>query len=308
MNTPSQIRLGTAGWSYKDWEDIVYPRGLKKTMHPVEYMACYFDVLEINNSFYGHIRPEIAKEWCRSARRSNPRFVFTAKLNRIFTHSPVAVIEGTNARTIHLDPKEERLAREGLEAIASEGMLAALLAQFPVSFKNHDENREYLDSLIKRFRGYPLVIEVRHNSWNDETTLEYFAGEGVSFCNIDQPRLGRSLRPTDHVTSAIGYVRLHGRNYAQWFDSDSRNDRYNYLYTAPELRQWEGNIRKIADKAQVTFVVANNHFEGKAAANALQLKSMISGERVRAPESLIRKYPDLAEVADVSSESDLELR
>lgn len=308
MNSISQIRFGTAGWSYKDWEDIVYPRGLKKTMHPVEYMARYFDVLEVNNSFYGHIRPSSGKEWCRSARMSNRGFVFTVKLNRMFTHSPLAVVEGTNAKTIRLDPKEEKVAREGIESIAGEGMLAALLAQFPVSFKNNEENREYLESLIRRFREYPLVVEVRHNTWNDDKTLEYFASEGVSFCNIDQPRLGRSLRPTDHVTSGIGYVRLHGRNYAQWFDSDSRNDRYNYLYTSTELRQWEGNIQKIAEKAQVTFVIANNHFEGKAAANALQLKSMVNGGRVRAPESLIRKYPELAEIAETVSESDLELR
>ncbi len=300
MGDRPDIRVGTAGWSYKDWEGIVYPKGLKKTIHPVEYMARYFDVLEINNSFYGHIRPATGKLWSQSARAANPQFMFTAKLNRMFTHSPLAVIEGTSARTIRIDPQEEKLALEGLDSLANENTLAAVLAQFPVSFKNNDENREYLDSVLRRFRQYPLVVEVRHNSWNDEKTLAYFASEGVSFCNIDQPRLGQSLAPTEHVTSAIGYVRLHGRNCAQWFDSDSRNDRYNYLYNARELGEWEGNIRRISAKAKVTFVVANNHFEGRAAANALQLKSMLRGDRVSAPEMLIDRYPELKDIADPS--------
>ena len=98
-------------------------------------------------------------------------------------------------------------------------------------------NRDYLDALLDKFRQYPLVVEVRHNSWTNEGTLRYFAQKGVAFCNIDQPLLGKAVMPSDHVTSPIGYVRLHGRNYEQWFDSDSGNDRYNYLYTAARTRE-----------------------------------------------------------------------
>jgi len=128
--------------------------------------------------------------------------------------------------------------------------------------------------------------------------LQYFTQRNVAFCNIDQPVLGRSLAPTEHVTAPLAYVRLHGRNYDQWFDSDSRNDRYSYLYSEAELENWKKKIINVAGKAEVTYVVANNHFQGKAPANALQLKSMITGQKVRVPEPLVKRYPELGKVAE----------
>jgi uncharacterized protein YecE (DUF72 family) len=297
MTPSSRIHVGTAGWSYKDWEGIVYPAQLKKSQHPVEYMAQFIDMLEINTSFYGHIKPEWGKLWCRNARRVNPAFLFTAKLNRAFTHSPISVVESTSSATIHSGPDDERLAKAGLDSIAEENMLGALLVQFPISFKNTIQNRDYLDELLQKFRQYPLVIEVRHNSWTNEGTLRYFAQKGVAFCNIDQPLLGKAVVPSEVVTSPVGYVRLHGRNYEQWFDSDSGSDRYNYLYSREELLAWEKRIAAISTKAQKTFVVTNNHFEGKAAVNALQLKAMLSGGPVRVPPTLRSHYWELGEVA-----------
>ena len=298
MADRSRIYIGTAGWSYKDWEGIVYPAQIKKSQHPVAYLAQYIDLLEINTSFYGHIKPEWGKLWSRMAREVNPEFVFTAKLNKAFTHSPIAVVESTSAETIRSTSEDERLSKDGLDSIANENMLGALLVQFPISFKNTNANRDYLDSVIEKFKQYPLVVEVRHNSWTNERTLKYFAEKGVAFCNIDQPNLGDAIRPTEHVTGPIGYVRLHGRNYEQWFDSDSRNDRYNYLYTEPELERWKTRIDTIAQKAGKTFVVANNHFEGKAAVNALQLKSMLKGGPVKVPELLVKRYWELGEIAE----------
>ena len=297
MAPESHIYVGTAGWSYKDWEGIVYPAQIKKSHHPVEYMARYFDMLEINASFYGHIKPEWGKLWCRKARAVNPGFLFTAKLNRAFTHSPIAVVESTSSETIQIGPEDEQLAKAGLDSIASENMLGALLLQFPISFKNTDRNRDYLDELLDKFGQYPLVVEVRHNGWTNEGTLRYFAQKHVAFCNIDQPLLGKAIAPSAQVTSPIGYVRLHGRNYEQWFDSDSRNDRYNYLYTRPELENWEKRIDAVAGIAQKTFVVTNNHFEGKAAVNALQIKSMLTGRSVPVPPTLRSHYWELGEIA-----------
>ena len=299
MDPSPQVRIGTAGWSYKDWDGIFYPSGMQRSrQHPLEYLARFFDTCEINTSFYGPLKPELAKLWCRRVGAVNRNFVFTAKLYRAFTHSPSAVMEPTSAATIRPTDEDESRTREGLDAIAGEARLGALLIQFPVSFKNTSLNREYLDRLLRQFIEYPRVVEVRHSSWNDAETLATFSQQNVGFCNIDQPVLGRSLTPTEHVTGAIGYVRLHGRNYAQWFDSDNRNDRYNYLYDEGELTAWKERVESVSERAQTTYVITNNHFESKAGVNALELKAMISGKRVLAPPTLIQKYPELRRVAD----------
>jgi uncharacterized protein YecE (DUF72 family) len=299
MGIGNQIRVGTAGWSYKDWEGIFYPPGMsRRKQHPLELLARCFDVVEINTSFYGHIKPEIAKLWARIVSDANPSFLFTAKLHRSFTHSPLAAIEPTSAVSIHPNDEDERLARQGLEAMAATGKFGALLIQFPVSFKNTSLNREYLETLLRQFIEYPRVVEVRHSSWENPETIAYFAERNVSFCNIDQPQLGRALSPTAHVTSPIGYVRLHGRNYDQWFEPEKPSDRYNYLYKTNELIGWKERVETIAREAKITFVIANNHFEAKAGVNGLQLKHMLTGRRVVAPESLIVHYPELKAIAD----------
>jgi uncharacterized protein YecE (DUF72 family) len=301
-----KIRFGTAGWVYKDWEGIFYPSGMRRNKtHPVAYLARFFDTAEINTSFYGPLKAEVAKLWCRKVAAVNPQFLFTAKLYRAFTHSPLAVMEPTSAASIRPTDDDEVKTREGLDALANEGRLGALLIQFPVSFKNTSLNREYLDRLLRQFIEYPCVVEVRDSSWNSPETLAAFAQKNVAFCNIDQPVLGKSLAPTEHVTAPIAYVRLHGRNYDQWFDSDNRNDRYNYLYRERELEGWKERIEKVAEKARTTYVITNNHFESKAGVNALELKAMVTGSRVWAPPTLIQKYPELSKVADPADDSSL---
>ena len=300
MSTTSQLYIGPAGWSYKDWEGKFYPPDLKKRKQsPLHFLAQYFDLAEINTSFYGPVKPAVAQGWL-TAVRDNPRFLFTAKLYRGFTHSPVAVVESTSFKTIRPAPDDEQLTKAGLDELAAAGRLGAVLAQFPISFKNNEDNRQYLAELVQRFRQYPLAVEVRHATWNDENTLREFAEQGVAFCNIDQPLLGRALRPTTHVTSSIGYIRLHGRRYDQWFTAEHGHDRYSYLYSADELTGWKTRIEKVANKAEKTFVVANNHFEGKAAANSLELKYMLGGARVHAPQTLVHAYPRLRDIAETS--------
>jgi len=299
MELAGKIRVGTAGWSYKDWEGIFYPLGMqRRKQHPLEILARCFDVVEINTSFYGHIKPELAKIWVRRASSVNPNFLFTAKLHRSFTHSPLPVMEPTSAATIKPNDEDEKLAREGLDALASTGKLAALLIQFPVSFKNTSLNREYIQTLLRQFIEYPRVVEVRHSSWDNPETIRDLAQRNVAFCNIDQPLIGRSLEATEHVTAPVGYVRLHGRNYDQWFEAEKPHDRYNYLYSEAELAGWKAKIDRIAHKAEVTYVIANNHFEAKGGVNGLQLKYMLTGERQKAPEPLLKHYPELNSIAD----------
>jgi len=299
MSSAPHICVGTAGWSYKDWNGVFYPPEVqRKKLHPLEYLAHFFDVVEINTSFYGPLKPELVKLWVRYAAAANPEFRFTAKLHRSFTHSPVAVMEPTSAATIKPTDEDEAATREGLDGLAGQGKLGALLIQFPVSYKNTLLNREYLDTLLRQFIEYPRVVEVRHSSWDNPETIAEFTRKNVAFCNIDQPVIGMSMQPTEHVTSPLGYVRLHGRNYKEWFESDNRDDRYNYLYTKPELEEWKEKIESIASRAQTTYVITNNHYEARAGANALELKALLSGKRVIAPPELIKHYPELKAFAD----------
>jgi uncharacterized protein YecE (DUF72 family) len=292
MHTGSSkaIRVGPAGWSYADWDGIVYPRPRPRGFHEAEYLAQFFDTVEINTSFYQPLRAAMAKSWVTRVEQ-NPDFKFTSKLWRRFTHE---------RRANHED---EKTFKAGLAPLAAAGRLGALLVQFPWSFKNTRESREYLGALVVQFMEYPLVVEVRHASWNQPEIFQLLAELGVGFCNLDQPVIGRSMGPSERATAAVGYVRLHGRNYEQWFSSEDRpEERYNYLYSLAELEPWAQRIKQVARQAEVTYVIANNHFEGKAIVNALQLTRLISDRPVTVPESLAERYPELRQIAAPNGE------
>ncbi len=290
------IYIGTAGFDYKDWAGIMYPEGVKK-LDRLSFLAQYFDCCEINSSFYGPIRPLAAKEWCKAV-SGNPRFLFPAKLYRAFTHVPQGEKRPQPFR-LHVKPEEEKQTRQGFDALAGQGRLGAVLIQFPNSFKNEDDTRDYLFALIQKFKDYPLVVEIRHDSWNEKDILARLAAEGAGFCNIDQPRIG-GLTGTQHATSQIGYVRLHGRNYNEWFTAKNVNDRYDYLYSPNQLQPWTEKIRQIAKDTAKTFAVANNHNLGKAGVTAVEIRSLLKGTKVSAPQTLIDHYPELKEFASAS--------
>lgn len=285
MPPSGKILVGPAGWSYADWEGIVYPRNKPRGFHPAAYLAQYFDTIEINTSFYNPLRPEVSRAWVDRVQHHSA-FKFTAKLWKRFTHERSASLQ------------DEKVCKQGLDPLASADRLGALLLQLPWSFKNTRENHEYLSGLFMQFMEYPLVVEVRHSSWNQPEVFDWLRTQGVGFCNIDQPVIGRSLGPSEHVTVPLGYVRLHGRNYEHWFTAnESPEERYNYLYSVEELKPWAERITKIAQAAAVVFVIANNHFEAKAVVNALQIVSLLHRAPVLVPETLRQHYPQLAEIA-----------
>ena len=289
----SILRVGPAGWSYPDWAGYVYPSRRTKGFHEATYLAEFFDTIEINTTFYQPLRPDHAAQWIERV-AANPLFVFTAKLWQRFTHEIRSTTSGSAAA-------DERAVRAGFDVLRAAKRLGAVLLQFPFSFHRTAETVAYLSAVIKRFADYPLVVEVRHASWDSPETLELLRTSGVSFCNIDQPIIGRSLGPSAASTSAVGYVRLHGRRYDTWFSDDATipaHERYNYLYSAEELAPWVARVRKVAEQARETFVVTNNHFQGKSVVNALQLINILKGSKVKVPEPLRRLYPQLEEIAD----------
>ena len=288
------ICIGPAGWSYADWAGVVYPAHRRAGFHEAAYLSEFFDTIEINTSFYQPLRPEHCRHWIELV-SANPRFVFTAKLWQRFTHEPDAGHVASPP-----GPEDEHAVRAGFDALRDAGKLGAVLLQFPFSFHRTDENVAYLTKLLKQFSDYPLVVEVRHATWNDKSFYALLHEHGVGFCNIDQPVIGRSMKPTGRATARVGYVRLHGRRYDTWFSDDPAtppSERYNYLYSEQELEPWAARIRHVAEGSGSVFVVANNHYEGKAIVNALQLIHLLSGAKVKVPEPLRQHYPQLERIA-----------
>lgn len=286
----SNILVGPAGWSYPDWKGIVYPKLRPSGFHEVNYLAGYFNTVELNVTFYRPVAAETTQDWVVRVAH-NKQFLFTAKLWQEFTHNR------------YLSVENERAFRPGMEVLRDAGKLGALLAQFPWSFKNTAENLGYLNKLVERFRDFPLVVEVRHSSWDRPDVSSWLAERNVGFCNIDQPIIGRSLKPGERTTSAVGYVRLHGRNYNEWFRERPKGkgseQRYNYLYEQEELEPWVQRIRSVARSTEATFVITNNHFDGKAIVNGLQLIHMLTKTPVAIPPTLIERYPELERISSV---------
>jgi uncharacterized protein YecE (DUF72 family) len=286
-----KIRVGPAGWAYPDWAGYVYPARRPKGFHEATYLAQFFDTIEINTTFYHPLQPEHAEQWIERV-SLNPDFLFTAKLGRKFTHDFAAAAS--------LGAKDERAVRAGFDILHRAKKLGAVLLQFPFSFHRTRDTENYLASLLQRFAAYPLVVELRHASWNSEATFALLERFNAGFCNIDQPIIGRSLQPSAHSSGPVGYVRLHGRRYDTWFSDDAAlpaHERYNYLYSPEELAPWAIRIRTVAERAQDTFVIANNHFQGKAVVNALQLISILNSSKVNVPEPLRQHYPALDAIA-----------
>jgi uncharacterized protein YecE (DUF72 family) len=286
------ILVGPAGWSYADWRGRVYPDGAGSKFDTLALVAKYFDAVEINSSFYHPPTPETARSWLRRIAH-NPQFVFTAKLYRTFTH------ERGKATA-----DDEKTFREGIDPLAEAGKLGAVLIQFPWSFKNDREERSYLTELAERFKAYPLVVELRHESWNNPRILQTLEDLGVGLCDIDQPLFANSIKPSAEVTSSIGYIRLHGRNYQNWFREEANVvERYDYLYSRDELDPWIERIKEVAEKAKQTFVITNNHARGQSLANAFEILAQLEEERVPGPAKLIETYPRLIESIEADDAS-----
>lgn len=278
MPLPPTLQCGPAGWSYPHWNGVVYPKNKPRTFHGLEYLSRFFDAVEINTSFYQPIRPEIARVWIRKV-EANPAFQFTAKLHRRFTHD----------RT--LDEAGAAQFKDGLWPLLRARRLGCVLMQFPWTFRYTEENRNYLIQLRRAFHEFPLVAEMRHASWTHDEALGTLMDYRVGFCNIDQAPYVKAMPPTAHLTSGIGYVRLHGRNPRDWDTSRNEVARHDYLYAPTELQEWVSRIEAIKQHAVRTFVIANNEIGGKSVVNALQLGRLLGDSRQVAPAELLLQYP-----------------
>lgn len=282
-----KLFIGTSGWSYPDWVGIVYPRQRPRGFSGLDFLSDLFDAVEVNSSFYRPPTARVAAAWLRRVQR-NPRFLFTAKLWKRFTHE----------RDEYWTAADVELFKEGLRPLVEAGKLGAVLMQFPWSFSASPAHMDWLGRLADAFSDLPLVVEVRHVSWNSEEPMAFLRTHHLNFCNIDQPHSPEGLGRTNTATGPIAYYRFHGRNRQAWFRKDAgRDERYNYLYSEEEMSPWVKDIASMLDDADRIFVMNNNHYRGQAVANALQLKAHFGAQKVAVPESLTQNFPVLKGIA-----------
>jgi uncharacterized protein YecE (DUF72 family) len=295
----SNLRIGTSGWNYPSgagtWNGLFYPPAAKRPrpggarkadFDELRYYAEHFDTVEINTTFYGQPKATVARTW---AERTPPGFEFSLKMYRKLTHADVPGAPPLDASAI-----DEY--RRGIEPLAAAGKIGALLAQFPPSFKQTAESRAYLDSLLERFRDYPVAVELRHRSWSDDfgSTLSLVNAHNAALTQIDEPKFRLSIRQNQLPNiSGFYYMRLHGRNAAQWWKHDKSEDRYNYLYSADELTSFSQTADAARRLVKKFYMYFNNHFASKAVVNAVMIKHQL-GEPVAGtyPPEFVERYAE----------------
>lgn len=293
------IRVGTAGWSYADWDGRVYPKSRPHGFHPLPLLARTFDCIEINSTFYALPNPSHSRRWVQLV-SDKPAFRFLVKLNRDFTHESAAKAAGWEAKAATF------LA--GIEPLRQARRLSAVLVQFPVSFLFGKQEVRRLGEIHALFHQIPLVLEVRHESWFSRPALATIRGLSYSLAHIDLPRAWNHP-PLEHPsTGPLGYLRLHGRNSEAWFRSGSgRDEQYDYLYSPEELGGLTQKARRLAAEHDEVYVVTNNHFAGKAVANGIEILYQLHGRPVPAPRELVDCYPHLAPLTRPHNEGQQEL-
>ena len=112
---------------------------------------------------------------------------------------------------------------------------------------------------------------------------------------IDEPKFRFSIRQ-DLVPNvkSFYYMRLHGRNAAQWWKHEKSEDRYNYLYSSSELEPFVEAVEEASRDVKKAYLYANNHFSAKSVANAATIKHKL-GQKLDGeyPEAFVDRYPDL---------------
>jgi uncharacterized protein YecE (DUF72 family) len=309
----ADLRIGTSGWNYPTgrgtWNGIFYPRarGRAKGFDELSFYAEHFNTVEVNSTFYGQPREDVTRAW---AGRTPAGFEFSVKLYQKFTHPKMFRQQFTKgaATDAHSDSLLDALAKpnpadlddfkRGIDPLASAGKLGALLAQFPPSFKSDQASLDYLQWLLHAFAGYDVAVELRHSSWSDALgdTLSLLNAHGAALVQIDEPKFRFSIAQNQLPNIKwIYYMRLHGRNAAQWWNHDKAEDRYNYLYSAGEVTEFAETISSARQIVKKAYLYTNNHFSAKSVANAAMIKKQL-GEPVEGEysEEFLARYPSLA--------------
>jgi uncharacterized protein YecE (DUF72 family) len=281
---------------------------VKTAEERLRYYAEHFTTVEVDSTYYRLPEEQMVSRWDE---RTPDGFVMHVKAFGMMTRHPVRVEqlppdlrEGAPVNDrgrIDRPPRElraEAFARfhAALEPLRSAGKLGGILLQFPSYVVAKDLSRDYLAWAVEQLRGDRPLVEFRHRSWLDEEnraeTLAFLEELGAAHVVVDAPKTdAKNLVPTVvAATSPLAYVRMHGRNAGTWnVRGGSASDRFDYLYSEDELREWTGPLRELAESAEEVYVLFNNNrwsrtangeLAAQAPANALALQGILAASGV----------------------------
>jgi uncharacterized protein YecE (DUF72 family) len=184
-----------------------------------------------------------------------------------------------------------------LQELRAHNRLGALLLQFPYGFTNTGSNRYHLLKLAEVFEGFPVHIEFRHESWNQEGIIPFLRELTLGLVSADMPRI-RSFMPfSTAMTGDAAYLRLHGRNEKGWM-LNAYDARYDYLYNNRETRELVKRLRALGARSRKITVICNNTTGGKSLPLAFQLTCALrQGKPVPVPGQTLKSFPFLRSIA-----------
>lgn len=295
-SAPGRVRVGTCSWTDKTMVAAWYPKGVSSADARLRYYAERFDTVEVDSSYYGLPSERNSELW---AERTPPGFTFHIKAFAMLTRHavrpqqlPVALRSAYDlevnryGRVIH-PPDELRDTvfewfSSALTPLREAGRLGLILLQFPPYFVAGRRNRDYIVRAARLLAPDPVAVEFRHASWvaGEELprTLALLSDNNLTYVCVDEPRLDSPtvLPPLAAVSAPAAYVRFHGRSSATWKARvETAAERFKYLYTEDELREWVEPITTMAGKADTTYVMFNNCYGDYAPRNAAQLSGLL---------------------------------
>ncbi|HHX22944.1 MAG: DUF72 domain-containing protein [Tepidanaerobacteraceae bacterium] len=253
------ILIATSGYAYKDWKGPFYPEDIKdKDM--LSFYSRFFPFTEINSSYYSMPNSYM---FYHMMRKTPNDFLFSVKAYGGMTHQKDLSDTIVNKFT------------DALKPLIEQNRLCCVLFQFPYSFHNNQANKDYLKRVREHLKDVNIAVEFRSLDWLTEETINLLKKCELSFVCVDEPPLKGLLPPVVAVTGPIGYIRFHGRNTEKWYNHQKSYERYDYLYSEEELKEWVPRIEHLAKKVKTVFIAMNNHFNAQAVINAQQLLNLI---------------------------------
>jgi uncharacterized protein YecE (DUF72 family) len=272
------LYIGPAGWSYPDWKGRVYNR---TESDPLRFMLPYFNCIELNTTFYQPPSPTHVESWVNKAALLQPTFQFTYKLWKELSHGD----SWGDEQVIQYKKSVQPLL---------EGGHRTMLCQLPFYFDATPARISRLERLAEAFHEYDLMLEVRHASFDQPDIFKRLNQAGYAICWLDYPTSSTSFINQSVVFQNTVYIRLHGRNTKNWFSKTATvASKYDYLYDTSELETLVQKIRQEMRAKRKVYVITNNHYQGKAVANALELHALLAESTLSIPPLLLEHYPHL---------------